>query len=264
VLPGHTRTASQVMGELLTRHPEAASLQAEASHRRALACDSKLIVSETLAVEQAARLGYEELRHRLDPRRLHTVNFAAGMLVLILLSAGLTVLDTIQLSGLLGRTGSALPTLAATAVWLTGAWVTALAGREGRWPVVLVVGTAAVLLGAMLAGVDGLTRHSLVFAVLISAFILVFAGGAAVLMARMESASLPVARRRWHRARAAHEAAVKAERGDVEAAAVATEAWLGLVRASAVADADEDLARETVALAVALLESGHPRLPFPE
>jgi hypothetical protein len=244
VLPGHTRTASQVMGELLTRHPEAASLQAEASHRRALACDSKLIVSETLAVEQAARLGYEELRHRLDPRRLHTVNFAAGMLVLILLSA--------------------LPTLAATAVWLTGAWVTALAGREGRWPVVLVVGTAAVLLGAMLAGVDGLTRHSLVFAVLISAFILVFAGGAAVLMARMESASLPVARRRWHRARAAHEAAVKAERGDVEAAAVATEAWLGLVRASAVADADEDLARETVALAVALLESGHPRLPFPE
>jgi hypothetical protein len=36
VLPGHTQTPSQIMGNLLTGHLEAASLQAEASHRRAL------------------------------------------------------------------------------------------------------------------------------------------------------------------------------------------------------------------------------------
>ena len=36
VLPGDPRTPSQIMGELLTGHPEAASLLAEASHWSAL------------------------------------------------------------------------------------------------------------------------------------------------------------------------------------------------------------------------------------
>lgn len=262
MLPGHTRTPSQIIGELLTRHPEAPSLQAEAGHRRALARSSAANASGAFAVAQAARLGYEELRHRLDPRRLRTVNFAAGLLVMVLVSAGLTLLDIIQLSGLLGRTGSVLPALAAAAVWLTGAWLTALANGERRWPLVLSVGAPAVLLGLLLAVVHGLGRSSVLYGALVSGFIFVLAGGAAVLMARMEPASLLVARRRWHRARAAHEAAVQTQRDDIEAATVATEAWLGLVRASAVAEADEHLAHETVALAVALLESGHPELPL--
>ncbi len=82
-------------------------------------------------------------------------------------------------------------------------------------------------------------------------------------MAHMESASLFVARRRWHRARAAHEAAARTAQDDLEAAAIATEAWLGLVRtqASAVAGDDEHLVHETVALAAALPESGRPQLP---
>ena len=44
--------------------------------------------------------------------------------------------------------------------------------------------------------------------------------------------------------------------------AIATEAWLSLVRtqASTVADGDERLVHDTLALAAALLESGRPRL----
>ena len=263
MLPDDTRTPLQIIGELLTRHPEGASLQAEASHRRALARSSAANVSGMFAVAQAARLGYEELRHRLDPRRLRTLNFVAGVVVLVLLGVGLTLLDIIQLSGLLGPTGSVLPALAAAAVWLTGAWLAALADRERRWPLVLTGSVAAILLDLLLAVVHGLGQGSVLFGTLVSVFILVFAGGAAVLMARMESASLVLARRRWHRARAAHEAAVQTERDDIEAATVATEAWLGLVRASAVAEADEHVAYETVAMAVALLESGHPQLPSP-
>ena len=261
MLPGHSRTPSQIIGELLTRHPEAASLQAEASHRGALARSSAANVRGTFAVAQAARLGYEELRHRLDPRRLRTVNFAAGLLVLVLLSAGLTLLDIIQLSGLLGRTDSVLPALAAVAVWLTGAWLTVLASRERRWPLILTVSATAVLLGLLLAVVHGLGRGGVFFGALLTGFILVIAGGAAVIMARMEPASLLAARRHWHRARAAHEAAVRTEREDIEAATVATEAWLGLVRASVITEGDEHLADETVALAVTLLESGHRQLP---
>jgi hypothetical protein len=64
-----------------------------------------------------------------------------------------------------------------------------------------------------------------------------------------------VARRRWHRARAAHEAAVQAAQEEVKAATVATEAWLSLVRAvaSAVTGDDADLVPETAALGAALL-----------
>jgi hypothetical protein len=88
---------------------------------------------------------------------------------------------------------------------------------------------------------------------------LVLASAAAVLMARMESSSLFAARRCWHRARAAHRAAVRIEQDDMEAATVATESWLGLVRTRAsVLTGDERLVQETVALAIDLLESGQP------
>ena len=50
---------------------------------------------------------------------------------------------------------------------------------------------------------------------------------------------------------------------DVEAAAVATAAWLGLVRAqvTAIAVDDERLVQATMALAAVLVESGRPQLP---
>lgn len=73
------------MGELLAGHPEAASLLAEASHRRALARVSAAAAGRAFATAQAARLRYEELRHRLDPRLRRTVGFGAGLIVLVLL-----------------------------------------------------------------------------------------------------------------------------------------------------------------------------------
>ena len=70
-------------------------------------------------------------------------------------------------------------------------------------------------------------------------------------------------RRRWHRARAAYEQAVETERADIRAAAVAAEAWLGLVRArvTAIAAGEEGLVQATVALAAVLVESSRPQLP---
>ena len=102
MLPGHMRTSAQVIGELLTGHPEAVSLQAEASHCRALARSSAACASQAFDAAQAARLGYEELRHRLDPRRVRTIGLAAGLLTLTLVGVGLTLLDAIELSVVLG------------------------------------------------------------------------------------------------------------------------------------------------------------------
>jgi hypothetical protein len=252
VLPSQTRTPSQIMDGLLTGHPEAASLQSEARHRQALAAGSAANVGRAFATAQAARLGYEELRHRLDPRLRCTVNFGAGLVVLALLGAGLALLNVIELGGM----RSALP---ATAVWLTGAWLTALAARERRGRLVVAAIAGGVLLDLLLAALHDFGAGPIMF----GTFLLILAGGAAVLVSRMESAALFMARWRWRRAQAAHQAAARLERQDVQAATVATEAWLGMVRvrASAVAGADAQLVHETVALAVAVLESGRPRLP---
>ena len=158
---------------------------------------------------------------------------------------------------MLGPGRSVLPALAAAAVWLAGSWVAALASRERRWGVCLAAGTAGVLLGLLLAALRGFSHQNILFGTLVSVLILGLAAAAAVLMARMESSSLFAARWRWHRARAAHRAAVRIEQGDLEAATVATESWLGLVRTRAsVLAGDERLVQETVALAVDLLESG--------
>jgi hypothetical protein len=127
---GHPRSPSQIIGEMLTGHPEAASLLAEASHCQALARASAAIVRRTFAAAQVTRLGCEGLLHRLDPRRRRTVNFGSGLLIIGLMGAGLTLLDAIELGGM----WAVLPALAITAVWLTGAWLAALACRDRRWP----------------------------------------------------------------------------------------------------------------------------------
>jgi hypothetical protein len=260
VLLSQARSPSQIIGELLASHPEAASLQGEASHWRALARGAATHVSRTFAAAQAARLAYDEHRHQIDPRRLRTVGLTLGLPILALLGAGLVLLDAVQLSGAPGIAAPALCALAATAVWLTGAWVTALAVRERRWPAAAAACAVAGLLGLLLSGLRGLGGPVALTGLLVSVFILVLTAGATVLLVRMEGASLCAARWRWHRARRAYEAALRTERTDAEAAEIATESWLGVVRtwASSAAD-DEHLVRVTVTLAVALLEDCRPR-----
>ncbi len=261
MVSGQARSPSGVIGELLAGHPEAHSLLAEAGHRAALARSSAAETRRTFAVARDARTGYEGLRRRLDPRGRCTVNFSAGLLVLILLGAVLAVLDDIQMRRLLNETGTVLLALATVAVWLIGAWQAALAGRERRRGAVIALVVAATFLSSLLAVVHMLSQSSPVFGVLVSVLALAVAAGVSVLMIRMEPARVFLARLRWHRAKGEHEAAVRVEHDDIEAMHVATEAWLGLVRSWTATSAgdDEDLADRTVTLAVSLLEDGPPR-----
>jgi hypothetical protein len=272
--PDHRPTPATILGELLASHPEAASLLADASHCRALAICSAVYTRLKFATAQAARLAYEQLRHRIEPRRGHPVHFDAGSLLVLMLGAGLAMLNLIELSGVLGGPRSVLPALAAAAVWLTAAWLAASAVRHQHRAVVASISGAAVLLGLLLVALHGLGPHpgwpasgnelgSTVFAALTGTFILVLTIGAAALMVHMEPASLLMARRRWHRARTAYEEAVEIEHADIEAAAVAAEAWLALVRSqvAAIAAGDESLVQATVGLAAVLAESDRPKLP---
>jgi len=272
--PDHQPTPAQIIGELLLNHPEAASLLARATHWRSLAACSAATTRRKLAAAQAARLAYEELGHLLEPRRNHPINFAVGLLLLLLLSAGLAMLDFIELGGL----RSVLAALAATAVWLTGAWLAAVAVRQRSWTLVAALVGAGLLLGLLLVGLHGFDPHPgwsvvarhprgrLVFGALTSTFILVLAVGAGALIAHLEPASLLVARQRWYRARTAYEQAVETEQADAQAAAVAAESWLGLVRArgAAVVADEEDLIRAILAFAAALVGQGRLQLPSVE
>lgn len=257
----------KIIGELLTSHPEAASLLGEACYREKQAAWSTADTTRKFRAAQAARLAYEERRRRLEPRRSHPIHFAVGLLLLLVLAAGLVILVLTELTGLLGGLRSVLLALGDTVVWLTVAWLALVTIRRRRVLVAAIAATGA--LGLLLVawhafvphpgwpGAGGLTWTSLVFGALSGAFIPVLTTGAAVLMAHMESASLLVARWRWHRARAVHEAAVETQQADAGAAAVATEAWLGLVRArvTAIAADEEHLMQDTEAVAAVLLES---------
>ena len=257
---GQARTPSRVIGELLAGHPEAHSLLAEAGHRAALARTSAAGSRRMCAAAQEARTGYEALRCRLDPRGRCTVNFSVGLLVLVLLGAGLAKLDDIQVSRLLNQAGSVCLAFGAAAVWLTGARLAALASQEHRRPTVIALVGAAAFLGFLLAVVHAPGQRGLASGVLVSVLILGVAAGATVLMLRMEPRPVFVARSRWHRAKGVHKAAVRAEQSRIEAMHVATEAWLDLVRtwAAAAAGDDEDLVNRTVTMAIALLVDSFP------
>jgi len=254
-------TPAKIIAELLHSHPEAESLLAEAGHCRALAATSAASCDAKFRVAQAARRAYEELRHRLEPRRGRPVHFAVGMLVLAILSAGLALLNWAELAGLLAGTESILLAVGATAVWVTVAWLASLAARRRRWDLTAALAGVAVVLGLLLTAWQGSVWSPGRW--LLAAFILVLAGGAAALIAHTESASLHVARQRWHFARAEFERAVCTREADLEAAAVAREAWLSLVRAwvMAAAAGDEGFLEETLSLATALLGGGPPMLP---
>ena len=184
--PDHRPTPTQIIGELLRNHPEAASLLARAAHWRSLAVWSTATVRRTLATAKEARLAYEELGYLLEPRRRYPVNLVIGLLLLLMLSAGLVTLDLIELNGL----RSVLAALAATAVWLTVAWLGAVAARQRRWTLVAAITGAAFLLGLLLVALHSADSNAAspaasaraVFGTLTGAFILVLTAGAAALM----------------------------------------------------------------------------------
>ena len=272
VQPVPALTPSRIVGDLLASHPEAATLLAEASHRRALAAHSVTAAGQMFTAEQAARLRYQELRHLLDPRRRRGLHLVLGLLLLALLGAGLIVLDRVELSGVLSRPQAIQVAVAAAAVWLAGAWFTALASREGRRGVVAGLAAAAGALALLLASLYGFSSPSARTAGwsqaglggLTAALIVALAAGAAALIGRLESASVLLARRRWQRLAAEQEAAVRQARADAEAASIAATAWLGLVRTyltTAGCDDDEPLVRYTLQFAAALPEPFWPHLP---
>jgi hypothetical protein len=165
-------------------------------------------------------------------------------------------------------------TIAAIAVWLTGAWLAALAAREGRRALVAATIAGAIALSLLLAALHGLPRLSGLLAawvdvgvgMLSAVLITVLTIGAAVLIARMEPASVFLSRRRWQRARSSHMAAARLQHADTEAASVAKQAWLALVRTYATAAASEDgeqVVQDTVILASALQETCRPSLGPP-
>jgi hypothetical protein len=269
VPPDHRPAPLKIIGELLTSNPEAASLLGEACYRQTQAAYSTADTTRKSRAAQAARLAYEEVRRRLESRRSHPIHFAVGLLLLLVLAAGLVMLVITELGGLLGDLRSVLLALGATAAWLTAAWLALVTIRRRRRVLVAATIAAAGAFGLLLVawhafapalgwpGVGGRAWASLVFGALTGAFIPVLTTGAAVLMAHMEPASLLLARWRWHRARTVHEAAAETQQADAGAAAVATEAWLGLVRAQATAIAadEEHLVQATAAVAAVLLES---------
>ena len=177
------------------------------------------------------------------------------------------MLDLIELGGL----RSVLAALAATAVWLTGAWLGAVAARQRRWTLVAVITGAALLLGLLLVALHDVGPRpawpavggQAVFGALTGAFILVLTAGAAALMAHLEPPSLLAARRRWYQARARYQEAAETEQSDAQTAAVARESWLSLVRTRVIVIAvdDDDLVQATVVFATALVGQGRRQLP---
>lgn len=268
--PDQQQTPESIVGSLLDEHPEALILLAEAGHRRALAACSAADAGLMFRAAQAARLGYEELRHRIDPRCQRPVDFGAGLPCLLVLAAGIAVLDFVELSGLLGGLTSVPSALAATVVWLTTSWLGALAARQHRWAELTLIATAAALLALLLMTLYAFTPHpgwpaigehapgSTVAGILFGVLILLLAVGAGILIASLEPLGLLPARRRWQRAQDAYEETRATSRADQEADAIATHAWLGLVRvwATALAPGEEQLIAETAALAAAMIESG--------
>jgi hypothetical protein len=278
VLPAQKPMPARIMGDLLAGHPEAASLLGEARHCQALAACSAATAGQAFTAAQAARLCYEELRHRLDPRRRRPVNFGAGLGLLAGMGAALAVLDGVELGGLQAGMPTAPVVMAATAVWLTGAWLAALASRERRRVLVTAITVGAIGLGILLTALHclnarpggptpwGHVRVDIAVGVVAGVLLVVLAVGTAVLMACMEPASVLVARRRWLQARAEHQAAVRLEHADAEAASITGGAWLGLVRARACTVEGESSAQvveESLALASALQQTGRPPLRAP-
>jgi len=258
------RTPAQIVAHLLAVHPEAQSLLGEAGHRETLAGQSAAAEREAFKNEQAARLRYEELRHLVDPRLQRGLHFGAGLLLLAALALGLAMLTGIELRGAVAEPLAAIASAGLTAVWLVGAWLAVLLGREGHHVVVVLICAAGCVLGLLLAALHDLTGpperpegwiHAMTGA-LLGVLIMVLVIAAAVLVEHLEPACVLDARRRWRRMAAVHERAVQRAGDDAELAAVAKQAWLRLLRHHGSGTADVGSVR-VAEVVVHLVPAGH-------
>jgi len=225
---------------VLRAHPEGQSLFGEASHWRELAEQSATVVTRAFTNMQERRFGYEELRHRLDPRRSRTIHLGVGLALLAAIFAALVALDAIELAGVLAGWMTAAAA-AAAAAWIGCSWLAALARREGQRRLLTIITAGAAAIGLLLVALHGegipagradlWNRFGIGVLVVLLIFALVAA--AAVLITRTEPASLLFARRRWHRARDEYAAAVRTHRADAEAAAIADREWRSLIEIQA-------------------------------
>lgn len=239
----HDPAARDVVGHVLDTDPEGQSLLAEAGHRRSLAGQSMRLVAEAFARVKTARLGYEALRRRLDPRYGRTLHFGVALVLLAAVAATLVALDVIEFAGVLFGWIAAAAALAASAAWAGCAWLAALAVREERRGRVTVIIAGAVAAGLLLAALHGEASssspapgwHRFEIAALVMLFIFALVAVATEIITRTEPASLPLARRRWRRSWDEYQAAVRVHHADAEAAIVAMQEWCSLVDAHAVA-----------------------------
>ncbi|MGO9217199.1 MAG: hypothetical protein ACLP5E_05405 [Streptosporangiaceae bacterium] len=235
--------AREVVAHVLDTHPEGQSLLAEAGHRRMLAEQSARVAMEAFAMAKAARLGYEALRHRLDPRYGRTIHVGIASVAVAAVIAALLGLDRVEFAGVLAGWMTTAAAATATAAWAGFAWLAALAVREERRGRLTAIAAGAAAAGLLLAALHGV--GSLAFrwqgwrpvwvSVLVVLVILALVTIATEIITRTEPASLLLARRRWHRARGEYLAAVRVERSDAQAAAVAAQEWCSLIDVSATA-----------------------------
>jgi hypothetical protein len=252
------RAAYPAIGRVLSGHPEARSLLAEASHRRVLAEQSAAAAGLGAAAADAARLRYEELRHLVDPRAQRPLPGWAALLLLAAVGAGLSALGWLELAALPGRE---VAVAAVAAAWLAGAWLSATAGRAGQaarsagaweagaWA---AAATFAALLAALHAVAAPGSRGALL-GVLWAALSVAGAVTAAFLISRTEPPAVTRARGRWRRAAAHRAAADRTALADAQHAAVARQSWLGLVRSAVAVQGDEQLAGDAVQVAADMI-----------
>jgi uncharacterized membrane protein len=239
----HDPAARDVVSHVLDTHPEGQSLLAEAGHRRSLAGQSRQLAAEAFARGKAARLGYEALRRRLDPRYRRTLHFGMAVALLTAVAAGLVALDVIEFDGVLFGWVAAAAAAAASAAWTGCAWLAALAVREERHGRVTVIAAGAAAAGLLLAALHAEAStigpapgwHRFEIAILVMLFIFALVALATEIITRTEPASLPQARHRWHRSWDEYLAAAAVHHADAEAAVVAAQEWCSLVDAYAVA-----------------------------
>ena len=242
---------------MLAGNQEARALLSEASHRRVLAQQSAAAAADAAGTEDSARLRYEELRHRFDPRGERPVRFGTAVVLVAAIGVGLAGLAWIEMAGL--PAGRMVAAAAAAAVWIAGAWLATIARKEQRRTLVGTAGAAAVVLAALLAALHGAAAvparpdgwGQILVGVVCAVLSCALAVTAAVLITRAEPATLAHAKGRWRRAQAHHDAAVRTRIADAQAAAIARESWLSLVRAAnagAVAGNDQ-LTHDTISIA---------------